>query len=96
MKILGVLGLFGSLSAYAVTTPATDIYSDSLTIERASAEVPGSLEASRSGAGTGDTSGEAVDLDTAATAEFNDEQPMESVSEVVKASKPKAKKAARK
>jgi hypothetical protein len=94
MKILGVLGLFGSLSAYAITTPANDIYSDSLTIERASAEVPDSLEASNLGATPG-PSDASVDLDTAATADIQDDEALESASQVVKAAKPKAKKTAR-
>ena len=73
MGIMSVLALLWGVCAYAGTTPANDIYSDSLTIQRSSAEVPGSLEASRS-----------------------DEQPIESVSDLVESAKPKAKKSARK
>lgn len=85
MKILGVLALFVGVYSIAGTTPATDVYSDSLTINRSSAEVPGSLEASPGAAVAG------ADFDPEL-----DGQESPKAAEIVKAAKPAPKKSARK
>ena len=87
MRILRVLALFWATSVMAGTTPANDIYSDSLTTQRESAEVPQSLAASRGG--------EAVAASGAAI-ESLDTQPIESVQELVESARPRTKKSARK
>lgn len=80
MNILGVIALFWGVQAYAVTSPTSDIYSDSLTIQRSSAEIPQSFDAT-------------ITADLAA--DTTDEQPIESVSDLVESARPKAKKSAK-
>jgi hypothetical protein len=85
MSKYSVLALFLGVSAVAGTTPVTDIYSDSLTINKSAAEIPQSLDAAP---------GTAV-----AVKEFDPEldgQESSDAAAIVKAAKPAPKKSARK